>query len=176
MQSLCTLRNPCCQWPRNTRYQAGATPYLDRTSTGWIAPACGWRTYSITSSARANNDGGMASCSNLEVRADVGANLAPRRHRRLAAHKGRGRPGPDLIRSKTPSLSSRLMCASPPREPSIHLNEPPPMHCNSSNLTNARKLLRSRRIRLRLRGICSSLARWTNQYHPRFMLAPSISS
>src|SRR5215216_5133810 len=28
-----------------------ATPYLGRTFTGWIAPACGWRTYSITSSA-----------------------------------------------------------------------------------------------------------------------------
>ena len=27
---------------RNTRYQAAATPYLDRTSTGWIAPAS-WR-------------------------------------------------------------------------------------------------------------------------------------
>jgi uroporphyrin-III C-methyltransferase / precorrin-2 dehydrogenase / sirohydrochlorin ferrochelatase len=24
MQSLCTLRNHCCQWPRNTRYQADA--------------------------------------------------------------------------------------------------------------------------------------------------------
>src|SRR3954453_12743609 len=24
---------------RNTRYRAGATPYPDRTSTGWIAPA-----------------------------------------------------------------------------------------------------------------------------------------
>ena len=51
MQSLCTLRNHCRQWPRNTRYQAGATPYLGRTFTGWIAPACGWRTYSITSLA-----------------------------------------------------------------------------------------------------------------------------
>src|SRR6516225_6000828 len=39
MQSLCTLRDPCRQWPRNTRYQADATPYLGRTSTGWIAPA-----------------------------------------------------------------------------------------------------------------------------------------
>src|SRR6516162_901988 len=39
MQSLCTLRNRCCQRPRNTRYQADATPYLDRTFTGWIAPA-----------------------------------------------------------------------------------------------------------------------------------------
>ena len=39
MQSLCTLRNHCRQWPRNTRYQADATPYLGRTSTGWIAPA-----------------------------------------------------------------------------------------------------------------------------------------
>src|ERR1700758_786961 len=44
MQSLCTLRDHCRQWPRNTRYQADATPYLGRTSTGWIAPACGWRT------------------------------------------------------------------------------------------------------------------------------------
>jgi hypothetical protein len=39
MQSLCMLRNHCRQWPRNTRYQADATPYLGRTSTGWIAPA-----------------------------------------------------------------------------------------------------------------------------------------
>src|SRR5262249_18845333 len=52
MQSLCTLRDHCRQWPRNTRYQADATPYLGRTSTGWIAPAYGWRTHSITSSAR----------------------------------------------------------------------------------------------------------------------------
>jgi hypothetical protein len=40
MQSLCTLRDHCRQGSRNTRYQAGATPYLGRTSTGWIAPAC----------------------------------------------------------------------------------------------------------------------------------------
>src|SRR5262249_27174978 len=39
MQSLCTLRDHCRQGPRNTRYQADATPYLGRTSTGWIAPA-----------------------------------------------------------------------------------------------------------------------------------------
>ena len=39
MQSLCTLRDHCRQWPRNTRYQADATPYLGRTCTGWIAPA-----------------------------------------------------------------------------------------------------------------------------------------
>src|SRR5262249_53596951 len=32
--------------------KADATPYLGRSSTGWIAPACGWRTHSITSSAR----------------------------------------------------------------------------------------------------------------------------
>jgi hypothetical protein len=56
MQSLCTLRNHCRQRPRNTRYQADATPYLDRTFTGWIAPALCWRTYSITSSARSRND------------------------------------------------------------------------------------------------------------------------
>src|SRR5262245_32804975 len=59
MQSLCTLRVHCRQWPRNTHYQAGATPYLDRTSTGWIAPACGWRTHSMTSSARAISVAGM---------------------------------------------------------------------------------------------------------------------
>src|SRR3984893_9010850 len=28
---LCTLRNHCRQWPRNTRYQADATAYLGRT-------------------------------------------------------------------------------------------------------------------------------------------------
>jgi predicted Rossmann fold flavoprotein len=37
MQSLCTLRNHCRQWPRNTRYQADATPYLGRSCTGWIS-------------------------------------------------------------------------------------------------------------------------------------------
>src|SRR5438552_9370270 len=58
MQSLCTLRNHCRQWSRNTRYQADATPYLGRTCTGWIAPACGWRTHSITSSAAARRLGG----------------------------------------------------------------------------------------------------------------------
>src|SRR5215467_2430372 len=58
MQSLCTLRHHCRQWPRNTHYQAGATPYLGRTSTGWIAPACGWRTHSITSSAATSRPGG----------------------------------------------------------------------------------------------------------------------
>src|SRR5215469_14861029 len=39
-QSLCTLRNHPHGGSRNTRYQADATPYLGRTSTGWIAPAC----------------------------------------------------------------------------------------------------------------------------------------
>jgi hypothetical protein len=37
---LCTLRDHCRQGSRNTRYQAGAAPYLGRSSTGWIAPAC----------------------------------------------------------------------------------------------------------------------------------------
>src|SRR3984893_4505595 len=55
MQLLCTLRDHRRQWPRNTRYQADATPYLGRTFTGRIAPACGWRTYSITSSAQASS-------------------------------------------------------------------------------------------------------------------------
>jgi hypothetical protein len=57
-QSLCTLRNRCRQRPRNTRYQADATPELGRTCTGWIAPACGCRTYSVTSLARASRVGG----------------------------------------------------------------------------------------------------------------------
>ena len=60
MQSLCTLRDHCRQWPRNTRYQADATPYLGRTFTGWIAPAYGWRTYSITSSASASTFAGKS--------------------------------------------------------------------------------------------------------------------
>ena len=46
MQSLCTLRNHCRQWPRNTRYQADATPYLgfhgqDGTSAGGALNAAG---------------------------------------------------------------------------------------------------------------------------------------
>jgi hypothetical protein len=52
MQLLCTLRDRCRKRPRNTRYQADANPYLGRTYTGWIAPARGRRTHSITSSAR----------------------------------------------------------------------------------------------------------------------------
>src|SRR5436190_18586529 len=67
MQSLCTLRHHCRQWPRNTRCQADATPYLGRTFTGWIAPACGWRTHSITSSARASSVGGTSRLSALAV-------------------------------------------------------------------------------------------------------------
>src|SRR6516162_6201352 len=67
MQSLCTLRDHGRQWPRNTRYQADATPYLGRTSTGWIAPACGWRTHSITSSASASNLSGIWSPSAFAV-------------------------------------------------------------------------------------------------------------
>src|SRR6516162_3227468 len=65
MQLLCTLRNHCRQWPRNTRYQADATPYWGRTFTGWIAPACGWRTYSITSSARGSSVNGTVRPSGL---------------------------------------------------------------------------------------------------------------
>jgi len=38
-QSLCTLRRGRHLPQRNTCYQAGATPYLDRSSTGWTAPA-----------------------------------------------------------------------------------------------------------------------------------------
>src|SRR3954452_4258953 len=38
-RSLCTLRRGRRLPRRNTRYQAGATPYLDRTFTGWTAPA-----------------------------------------------------------------------------------------------------------------------------------------
>jgi hypothetical protein len=38
-QLLCTLRHGRHLPRRNTRYQAGATPYLYRSSTGWIAPA-----------------------------------------------------------------------------------------------------------------------------------------
>jgi len=58
MQLLCMLRDRCRQRPRNTRYQADANPYLGRTYTGWIAPACGWRTYSITLSAAMSSVGG----------------------------------------------------------------------------------------------------------------------
>src|SRR5207302_1258918 len=56
-----------CTTCRNTRYQAGATPYLGRTSTGWIAPACGWRTHSITSSAVASSLSEAERLGGLEV-------------------------------------------------------------------------------------------------------------
>src|SRR6476469_9647630 len=59
MQSLCTLRNHCRQWPRNTRYQADATPYLGRTSIGWRT-SFAWRTHSITSSARPRRVGAIS--------------------------------------------------------------------------------------------------------------------
>ncbi len=38
-RSLCTLRNRRRRRPRNTRYQAGATPYLGRSFTCWITSA-----------------------------------------------------------------------------------------------------------------------------------------
>ena len=66
-QSLCTLRDHRRQWPRNTRYQADATPYLGRTFTGWIAPALRWRTYSMTSSARRMIEGGTSIPNDLAV-------------------------------------------------------------------------------------------------------------
>src|ERR1700730_10891011 len=67
MQLLCTLGDRCRQRPRNTRYQADANPYLGRTYTGWIAPACGWRTYSITSSAVTRSVVGMVKPSAFAV-------------------------------------------------------------------------------------------------------------
>jgi hypothetical protein len=53
--------------PRIIRYQADDTPYLGRTCTGWIAPACGWRTYSIRWSAVITSVSGMAKPSALAV-------------------------------------------------------------------------------------------------------------
>ena len=38
-RSLCMLRNRRHRRSRNTRYRAGATPYLGWTSTGWITSA-----------------------------------------------------------------------------------------------------------------------------------------
>ena len=38
-RSLCRLRRSRHRTRRNTRYQAGATPYLGRTFTGWTTPA-----------------------------------------------------------------------------------------------------------------------------------------
>jgi hypothetical protein len=39
-QLLCTLRDCRRRRPRNTRYRAGASPYPDRTLTGWTRSAC----------------------------------------------------------------------------------------------------------------------------------------
>jgi hypothetical protein len=84
MQSLCTLRDHCRQGPRNTRYQADATPYLGRTSTGWIAPACGWRTYSITSSARISRAAGTGAFAHAEDILHIPINTSRGEH----AYKG----------------------------------------------------------------------------------------
>src|SRR5712671_6730788 len=69
MQSLCTLRNHCRQWPRNTRYQAGAAPYLDRTSTGWIAPACLAHSFDhlVGAAEQRQRDGEAERVSSLEI-------------------------------------------------------------------------------------------------------------
>ena len=64
MHSLCTLRDHCRQWPRNTRYQADATPYLGRTSTGWIAPALPG---ALIQSPRPSSIGGISRLSALPV-------------------------------------------------------------------------------------------------------------
>ena len=58
MQSLCTLRNHCRQWPRNTRYQAGAHSLLGPDFHRLDGSSFAWRTHSITSSARARSAGG----------------------------------------------------------------------------------------------------------------------
>jgi hypothetical protein len=96
MQLLCMLRNHCRQWPRNTRYQAGATRYLGRTFTGWIAPACGWRTYSVTSSGRVRPP---STCSrkpytlgSLAVIANVAIRLRRRLHAPSTGMQPRDRP------------------------------------------------------------------------------------
>ena len=53
---------------RNKRHLSSyLAPNLGRTSTGWIAPACGWRTYLITLSARPSSEGGTARPSALAV-------------------------------------------------------------------------------------------------------------
>jgi hypothetical protein len=59
------------------------------------------------------------------------------KHVRTGRVEMRGQFVGELASPKTPSPSSRLMSASPPREPSMPLSEPPPMRCNSSNPTNA---------------------------------------
>jgi hypothetical protein len=59
---------PGSMCPASSRvYQADATPYFGPTSTGWIAPACGWRTHWITLSARPSNERGNVTPSALAV-------------------------------------------------------------------------------------------------------------
>src|SRR5262249_44856264 len=69
MQSLCTLRDHCRQGSRNTRYQAGAAPYLDRSSTGWIAPACLAHSFDhlVRAAGKRQRDGDAERLGGLEV-------------------------------------------------------------------------------------------------------------
>src|SRR5262249_21721877 len=106
MQSLCTLRDHCRQGSRNTRYQAGAAPYLDRSSTGWITPACLAHSFDHLVGAGEHRRG------NVDVQCLGGlqvdrSNLVPRRIRMRPARRsattqfdaGRAaRRGPRLLR------------------------------------------------------------------------------
>jgi len=69
MQSLCTLRPPLT--PVATQHsltKRALPPYLGRTPTGWIAPACGWRTYvDHLGQARASSLSGTSRPSALAV-------------------------------------------------------------------------------------------------------------
>jgi hypothetical protein len=99
MQSLCTLRNHRRQWPRNTRYQADATPYLGRTSTGWIAPALPG---ALTQSPRRQQPYPAAMGLQIEVlNTDTSAEIS-------AAFEAFGRDRPDAIFVATsPFLNGR---------------------------------------------------------------------
>jgi hypothetical protein len=71
---------------------------LGRTCTGWIAPACGWRTYSITSSARASSEGGTVRPSiravwTLMTSSNLLQRLSERRKARLTLRIGLGHTG-----------------------------------------------------------------------------------
>src|SRR6516165_2509593 len=88
-QLLCTLRDHCRQGSRNTRYQAGAAPYLGRSSTGWIAPACLAHSFDHLVGAGACNGG-----------------MIPRFHRAVCDYFTFGSaPVPAITRAEKPVLN-----------------------------------------------------------------------
>src|SRR6516164_4349994 len=108
---LCTLRRGRHLPRRNTRYRAGATPYPDRTFTGWTSPAFLAHRRSVP--ARAWRQSGPPDPGSSECRAV--ARLLPASVWTLAAPDRAGTPSKPVPRAAPPATSPGPMLRSPQR-------------------------------------------------------------